>query len=118
MDSRNSLVDLIFTKCSLVYGRDFLSRWEGLDIAEVKADWVRELGGLMASPAAIRHGLERLPVDRPPTVLQFRALCIGAPGDRPAAVALPAPTMDAQAHVRVKALLEQVRERITKGAAL
>lgn len=82
MVTHESLIDLVFAKCSLVYGRDFLSRWEGLDLDEVKADWCRELGNLMNAPAAIRHGLERLPADKPPTVLQFRALCIGAPGDQ------------------------------------
>ena len=117
MTSRESLVDLIFTKCSLVYGREFLSRWEGLNMDEVKEDWQRELGGLLNSPAAVLHGLERLPAEKPPTVLQFRALCIGAPGDRHAPVpALPAPPADPASKERIKSLLEQARERITRKA--
>jgi hypothetical protein len=75
MVTHESLIDLVFAKCSLVYGRDFLSRWEGLNLAEVKADWCRELGTLMDCPPAIRNGLESLPAEKPPTVLQFRALC-------------------------------------------
>ncbi len=90
--SPESLVDLIFAKCALVYGRDFLARWEGLDLGEVKADWQRELGGLLNTPACIAYGLERLPADRPPTVLQFRALCI-RPTER-YVPALPAPPAD------------------------
>lgn len=118
MDSHESLVDLIFTKCSLVYGRDFLSRWEGLDLAEVKADWVRELGGLLRSPAAIVYGLERLPVDRPPTVLQFRALCIGAPGDvrRGVDLALPAPPVEKMGKERIDAILAETRAKLTRAA--
>lgn len=76
---RESLVDMIFAKCALVYGRDFAGRWEGMNLAEVKADWARELGGLLDNPSRIKHGLEHLPPEKPPTVLSFRALCIGAP---------------------------------------
>lgn len=73
-----SLVEMIFAKCALVYGRDFLSRWEGLPLAEVKADWERELGGWLNRPHAVRHALENLP-ERPPHVLTFRAMCERAP---------------------------------------
>lgn len=69
------LLEAIFTKCGLVYGRDFLSRWEGLDLEEVKADWKRELGHLLSAPAAIKYGLENLP-NKPPHVLEFRSICI------------------------------------------
>lgn len=73
-----SLIELIFAKCSLVWGREFLGRWEGLDIGEVKADWARELGRLLDHPSKIRHALENLP-PKPPTVMQFRDACIAAP---------------------------------------
>ena len=79
MDSRESLVDLIFGKCALVYGRDFSGKWEGMNLAEVKADWIRELGGFLSRPTAVRYALEHLPPDRPPNVLQFRALCNAGP---------------------------------------
>lgn len=95
MNTHESLIDLVFAKCSLVYGRDFLSRWEGLDIGEVRADWCRELGGLMDAPHAIRYGLENLPADKAPTVLQFRELCRRRPD--PTVPALPAPTASAAA---------------------
>lgn len=100
-----------------MYGRDFLSRWEGIDISEVKADWTRELGGLLNTPAAIRHGLDRLPADRPPNVLQFRALCIGAPGDRVAQpLALVAPISPPADKERVRSMLQKVRAKITGQA--
>jgi hypothetical protein len=94
MDSSNAsadaLVDLIFSKCTLVYGRDFLGRWEGLDMAEVKADWRRELHGwLIANPQAIRHALENLPAGKPPDVLQFRELCRRRPEAAPLALEAP-----------------------------
>lgn len=78
MDSRESLVDLIFAKCALIYGRDFAGKWEGMNLVEVKADWARELGVWLYRPKAVLHALERLPADRPPNVLQFRALCYSA----------------------------------------
>jgi hypothetical protein len=73
-------VDRIFEKLSLVYGRDFASRWEGLDIAAVKADWGHELAGLAQSSRSIAFALSNLPSDgKPPTVLQFRQLARSAP---------------------------------------
>lgn len=99
-----------------MYGRDFTSRWEGLDLAEVKADWMRELGGLLDTPNAIRHGLERLPTDKPPNVLQFRAICIGAPGDRHAPLSLASPAPSESDKERIRALLSKARANVTRVA--
>lgn len=74
MTNSELLLEAIFTKCGLVYGRDFLSRWEGIDLAEVKGDWRRELGSHLERPEAIRFALENLP-NKAPHVLEFRALC-------------------------------------------
>lgn len=76
MSQSESLVEAIFTKCGLVYGRDFLSRWEGLNLAEVKADWRRELGALLR-PDAVHYALTHLPA-KPPHVIEFRTLCLAA----------------------------------------
>jgi hypothetical protein len=95
-------VDRIFTKMALVYGRDFASRWEGLNLVDVKADWAHELDGYDKHPKAIAHALQNLP-SRPPTVLEFRALARAAPSD--AALALGAPRANA---VRVAAELEKL----------
>lgn len=89
-----SWVDKIFKKLTLVHGRDFLSKWEGLDMNDVKVDWAHELAGLQENPACIRHALENMPSAKPPTVLEFRALALKCPA--PAAPALPAPGLDAE----------------------
>jgi hypothetical protein len=68
-------VDRIFTKLSLVYGHQFLSRWDGLAMADVKADWAHELRGFAQNPGAISYALEHLPPGKAPTVLEFRAIC-------------------------------------------
>lgn len=82
-------VDKIFSKMALVYGRDFINRWEGLELSDVKTDWGHELAGFENWPEAIAHALSNLPPDRAPTVLQFRDLARKAPKpDRPA---LPEP---------------------------
>ena len=114
MDSRASLVDLIFTKCSLVYGREFLSRWEGLDMEGVKADWAHELGALLDSPQRIRHALMHLPAERAPTVLQFRQLCIGSPDHY--TPKLPPPKATPEQREKVSALLRDTRQKL-KGVA-
>ena len=71
-------VEVLFTKLSLVYGRDFFGRWEGLDLDAVKADWAHELAGFAHHREAIVYGLAHLP-PKPPTVLEFRAICRMAP---------------------------------------
>lgn len=115
MDSHASLVDLIFTKCSLVYGRDFLGRWEGLDLAEVKADWRHELGALLDNPQAIKHALTHLPADKAPTVLSFRQLCINAPDHY--APKLPPPAATFEQRAKVSEALRSLRDRLTGAAA-
>lgn len=91
----SSWVDKIFQKLTLTYGRDFLGRWEGVPLEEVKADWAHELDGYENAPHAIHYALKNLP-PKPPTVLDFRALCQKAPAgsdapqiERPSATYTP-----------------------------
>ena len=67
-------VEAIFAKLTLVYGQQFLRRWQDLDMQAVKDDWSHELHGLDANPKRIAYALQNLPVDKPPTVLEFRAI--------------------------------------------
>ena len=85
-------VEKIFTKLTLTYGRDFLGRYEGIPIADIKTDWSHELGGIEAHPEAIRHALQNPHPNKPPTVHDFKALCLSAP--KMAVIALPAPKAD------------------------
>lgn len=71
-------VDALFTKLTLAYGRDFIGRWEGIEIGDVKTDWAHELAGFDAHPEAIAYALANLPM-KAPTVIEFRALCRKAP---------------------------------------
>lgn len=99
-------IDKIFTKLALVYGREFMARWDALGIPEdeVKADWAHELEGFDKWPEAIAHALKHLPADKPPTVLQFRALCRQAPARE--LPQLPRPKADPE---KVKAELAKMR---------
>lgn len=74
-------VDKIFKKLTLVYGRDFNSRWEGLSANDVKIDWAHELAGLQENPSRIAFALQNLPPAKPPTVLEFRALAQRMPAE-------------------------------------
>lgn len=95
-------VDEIFGRLTVRYGQPFLRRWEGVDIALVKADWAEQLAGFADKPDAIRHALENLPPDRAPTVGEFAAV---ANRHQPATPALPAPKPDpARAHAAVAAI--------------
>ena len=86
-----SWVDKIFTKLSLAYGRDFVGRWEGLDLNDVKSDWGHELSGFTNHPEAIAYALANLP-PKAPSVIEFRHLCRRAPV--PEAPRLEAPKAD------------------------
>lgn len=98
-------VDRIFEKLSLVYGRDFLSRWEGLELDDVKADWAHELAGMVVRPERIKYALDHLPASKPPTVLDFRAICMMASFDE--LPALPAPMNEEEIRMNIK----KIRDR-------
>ena len=100
-------INRIFDKLALVYGRDFLDRWGGIPIAQVKTDWCHELAGFENHPDAIKHALQTLPMDRPPTVYQFRDAAPKAP--KMAAIELPLPPPDP---VFVKKLVSQLSKPV------
>lgn len=85
-------IEKIFKKLTVTYGRDFLGRYEGIPIADIKTDWSHELGGFQAHPEAIRHALQNLNPSKPPTVYEFRNVCASAP--KMAAIELPMPAQD------------------------
>ena len=101
-------IDRIFTKLIAIYGRDFLSRWEGIDIGDVKEDWRHELNGFERFPKSIAYALDNLP-DKPPTVLEFRALCRRAPDD--AAPRLEAPPASKEIRERELAKIREILAR-------
>lgn len=84
-------IDKIFLKLTLNFGRDFLGRWEGVPIEDVKADWAHELRGLQQNPSAIAHGLEHCLGGKAPTVQEFKAICVRRPDTT---LALPEPPAD------------------------
>ena len=88
----------IFARLQVRYGSQWSNKWRGIELADVQADWARELAGYARNPDSIRHALDNLPADAPPTVGQFNALCRNAPVALPPA--LPAPAADPE---RVKA---------------
>jgi hypothetical protein len=100
-------VDKIFLKLTLVYGREFIGRWEGLEIADVKTDWGHELAGFEKWPEAIAYALANLPTGKPPTVIEFRAMAAKAP--RKVLEALPAPMASPE---KVAAELEEARKAV------
>lgn len=85
-------VDKIFDKLTLTYGQQFLRRWQDIDLNAVKSDWAHELSGYERFPKAIAYALQHLPVDKPPTVLEFRAMARRTPADE--APRLEAPKAD------------------------
>lgn len=110
-------IDRIFDKLTLTYGQSFLRRWADIDINAVKSDWAHELAGFAQFPRAIAYALENLPTERPPTVLEFRAMARKCPADE--SQRLPAPKAPPDVIARELAKLAPImgqRERPTKTA--
>src|SRR5262245_20059657 len=80
-------VAAIFTKLLLVYGKRFSDQYAGQDLLTVKRHWQHELSGMPAW--AVSHGLEHLPADFPPNVLQFRQTCNQCPAPMRALIPPP-----------------------------
>jgi hypothetical protein len=74
-------VDQIHARLLVRFGARWTALWAGIDPALVKLDWAEELDGLGA--ASIRYALDNLPADWPPTVAQFKALCLRRPASPP-----------------------------------
>jgi len=102
-------VDAVFKKLSLAYGRDFIGRYEGLDMEDVKSDWMHELNGWHNNPGAWRYALQNLPISKAPNVYEFRALLARAPEQ--VLQRLNAPKADPAV---VKKALDEARELLTR----
>lgn len=100
-------VEKIFRKLIVTFGRDFLGRYEGQDMADVKADWAHELRGFQQNPAALAYGLEVCIVDKAPTAQEFKAACMRRTADP--APALPAPPADPERMAAELAKLSPLR---------
>jgi hypothetical protein len=121
-------VDALFARLTIRYGSAFLRQWPDADPALVKADWADVLGFLTNHPEAIKHALDTLPADKPPTVGQFKAAALATLADarQPVGPALPAPKADpaavaaaiaaAQPQAPGKSLAQQCIENIERAA--
>lgn len=83
MSLPDNWVEKLFRKLSATYGQSFLRQYDGVPIEDVKANWGHELACFQQNSAAISRGLELLPSDRAPTVLQFRDLCKSSAPNEP-----------------------------------
>ena len=103
--ARELMIDVIFTKLAARYGSLWVERWRGINIQLVRMDWLRELHGVSA--AEVEFGLRYLPMDRPPTVTEFRAICHRAPQTAPARQMIAGPRPDLQ---RLREQLGKLRD--------
>lgn len=104
-------IDRIFDKLTLVYGQQFLRRWADIDLNAVKSDWGHELSGFERHPKAIAYALQNLPVDRPPTVLEFKRIANAAPEEE--VKRLPPPKADPEVIARELLKMAPIRQEIT-----
>lgn len=83
-------IDAIFARMLARYGSTWVSKWAGVPMDAVKADWAELLDGLPRE--SIIYALGYLPLEFPPTSAQFLTICRRAP--ERAVPALPAPPRD------------------------
>jgi hypothetical protein len=115
MSLPESWINRLFDQLAVTYGAAWAKTWEGVDPHQVKGHWARELGGYTANPDALAYALEYLPPDKPPTVLQFRAICQRAPSPR--VPQLPAPKADPQRVAQLLSQIPKAQERDPKAWA-
>lgn len=84
----DDIIDAIFGRMAVRYGAEWLRKWEGVDMAAVKADWKHELKGFSSNLEPLRYALKHLPV-KCPTVAEFRSVANSCPP--PEFKQLPAP---------------------------
>lgn len=101
------VVDRLFDRLTATYGRDFTSKFEGVEPAAIRTLWAHELGSYNDRLRCIAWALENLP-ERPPNVIEFRGLCRRAPGPEEAPQLAHCPAGMA----RVNALLADVAPRL------
>lgn len=121
------------------YGAEFDRRWqcpEGVDpeahVQELRETWQRELRNFRTFPEAISYGLENLP-PRPPSLPEFRAICLRAPApqrpaqaqllppasrDRPRLAAELGRALEMQRERQPTACLEEMEAKVARGEKL
>ena len=110
MSLPSNWTETIFSKLTLIYGRDFTGRCEGMNICDIKTDWSHELDGYDKRPKSIAWALDNLPPSKPPTVLEFRKLCNTVPQE--ATLLLPEPKSDPAFVAQVLAKMADAPSRI------
>lgn len=70
-------IDALFARLTGIYGNRFTNMWANIDAKLIRQTWAKELAGV--TPSGIKHALDHLPDEFPPTVLQFRRICIARP---------------------------------------
>lgn len=77
MPLKSETIDWIFAKMTIRYGASWLAKWNGVPMEAVAHDWAVELERM--SRDSIVYALGYLPLEYPPTVAQFKAICARAP---------------------------------------
>jgi hypothetical protein len=97
------VIDRLFDHLAATYGQQWMALWGAVPINDVKSLWAHELQGFAHRLEAIAYALDHLP-ERPPNLVQFKALCRQAPNAE--AQPLPLPRADPE---RVRSALSTMR---------
>jgi hypothetical protein len=107
-------IDAIFVRLGLAYGARFVAQWEGMPSDAVKTTWGHTLDGI--GSRGIAHALAHLNPDFPPNAMQFRALCLAAPGLADTTKRLEGPAVTPASVARLAAAVAPLRKPIDPKA--
>jgi hypothetical protein len=93
MSLPSKVIDRLFDRLMATYGREWISKWDGIDISMVKSMWSHELAAYTDNLEAIGWALENLQ-HRCPNVIEFKQLCKQAPRLSVAALSAPKASAD------------------------
>lgn len=99
----------IHARLAIRYGSAWTSKWAGVAMGDLEADWADQLDGM--KPEGIRQALANLPHDFPPTAPAFRLLGL-IREEREEFKALPGPAVNVEAARKVREYIRSVFTRV------
>lgn len=113
MSLSSKAIDRLFERLELTYGAEWLRKWEGSPIADVKSLWAHELGYYENSLEAVAWAIENLP-ERCPNAIEFRNLCHSAPSTE--TPRLPEPKVSPESILVEVAKLGDLKKKVLSSA--
>ena len=95
----NRVIDRLFQRLAACYGAEWIGKWVGVPMQDVRSIWALELAPFADRLDAINWAIDHRP-ERAPTAAQFRDLCRQAPRAETVKLQEPIPSMETLDRIR------------------